>query len=314
MTEKRIGNGMDMIKYVLSKNVSSLNFFEMLPRINNIVQEGTPFLLDFSYVKWIDGNVIPNMLLLGHWLERKTGYIPTIRLGRDFQSGHLKKYLYYINFFYYADDVYKFEDPDERYKGWEGKNMDKENRTLFFSFPYAEIKNEKELPKRKLILEKRNYEARRAIYDILTDFFVYYFSEFNYGSYDEKMNRILDILSQIVSNSILRGLSEAYLTVQAVYIKRRILVSASDRGIGMKRGIEYTKTSEYLDKKGHYSIDKDELDEKEAIVQSMYYRKDSEIYGLYTAINHLLEMDGTIRIHSNDTKIILEKNVNLFNI
>ena len=132
---------------------------------------------------------------------------------------------------------------------------------------------------------------------------------FNYGPRDEKYNRLSDIFGQIIGNSISKGISEAYLTVQANYKRKRIIISASDCGCGMKQSMLFNRTSENIDPKGFFLLEQNPASEEEAIVESLYYRRESGIYGLYHAVLELIDKwNGIIRIHSNDTQLILTNN------
>lgn len=86
--------------------------------------------MDFSDIVHIDAVVIPNLIILGRDLRKKTGYIPFIRLGENLDAGYLKKYLYGINFYKISDEFYYYEN--DRYGGMEGKKMDSRNTTEYF--------------------------------------------------------------------------------------------------------------------------------------------------------------------------------------
>ena len=107
----------------------------MLTGLSGICEMGRQILIDLSDVKRVDGNVIPVLILMGEWIEEKTGIMPVIRLGRDFKAGYLKKYLDGIGFYRYTYGVYLYEDEYDQYGGYLGKNMDEKNGIMYFPYP-----------------------------------------------------------------------------------------------------------------------------------------------------------------------------------
>lgn len=300
------------MEILVNKYLSSIEFYKLLSLLDIAVKKKERILLDFSYVTRIDGNVIPNLIILGKWIEKNTGYIPMIRLGKSYESGYLKKYLYGINFFTMTENTYQYEDPEERYGGWNGKEMDKKNTTKHYVCPYNSSSfplNEQEEHDLELVGEVVKDKAIKEC----TPFIKKYLMDFNYGNIDENTNRLADIIGQFVSNSIIRGLSDVYLTLQANYTRKKIMMSISDSGIGIRKAINYKYMKEKINDtssgNGYFIIKKENLDEKESIIQSIYYRKNSTIYGLYNAIKDILDMNGIIRIHSVDVQLILTKKI-----
>ena len=298
------------MEYSVSQYLSSLDFYRMVSNLDALMYANEQIVIDMSEVYRIDGNVIPNLILMGKWIERKTGIIPLIRLGRSFNAGYLKKYLFGMKFYEYTRNIYRYEDEYDKYGGFEGKDMDRRNMTLHYDFPYNEYED---LPHEGDSRQKfRNVEGESAAYRVIRDtkdFLYNYFDMFNYGPRDEKYNRLSDILGQIVGNSMSKGISEAYLAVQANYKRKKIIVAASDSGCGMRASMIFNRTKQNIDVKGYFLLDCDPKTEEVAIVESLCYRRESKIYGLYHAILELIaKWDGIVRIHSNDTQLILTNN------
>lgn len=298
------------MEYKVSQYLSSLDFYRMMSNLDVLMHVDEQIVIDMSEVHRIDGNVIPNLILMGKWIERKTGIIPVIRLGRTFNAGYLKKYLFGMKFYEFTRNIYRYEDDNDKYGGFEGKDMDRRNVTLHYDFPYNEYEDLPHGDDSRQIF--RNAEGERATNRVIRDtkdFLYNYFDMFNYGPRDEKYNRLSDILGQIVGNSMSKGISEAYLTVQANYKRKKMIVAASDSGCGMKESMVFNRSKQNIDVKGYFLLDGDPKTEEEAIVESLCYRRESEIYGLYHAILELIDKwNGIVRIHSNDTQLILTNN------
>lgn len=292
--------------------LSSVQFFNLLREIETMKIGKEQVLLDLSGVHRIDGNVIPNLLLLGNWLEKKTGYIPVIRMGKSFESGYLKKYLYGIKFYEHSKSVYLFEDPTDQYGGFEGKSMDSLNNTWHTEFPFFDvIQDNSDIQKKETEINRYSNEIKRKVFFETKMFLNDYLRKFEYGDTEDKENGIADIIIQMVSNAIERGFSECYFTLQANYTKKSILIAVSDRGIGMRNSINRQRNGKWsVGNEDKYSFFKRDVNsELEAIIEGVYYRKNSSVYGLYNAISQIIDMFGTVRIHSNDTQVILTNRI-----
>lgn len=298
------------MEYKVSQYLSSIEFYAMVSNLNMAMRTDEEILVDFSEVRRIDGNVITNLILMGKWIEDRTGRIPVIRLGRTFEAGYLKKYLFGMKFYEFTKNIYRYEDENDKLGGLEGKDMDRRNMTLYYRFPYTEYEELSEDDQsRQLFRNKVGELARDSVVRDTKDFLYTYFDMFNYGPRDERYNRLSDIFGQIIGNSMSKGASEAYMTVQANYKRKKIIVSASDRGCGMKKSMTFNRSEQNIDPKGFFLLSDNPKSEEEAIIESLFYRKDSGIYGLYHAVLQLIETwSGVVRIHSNDTQLILTKN------
>ena len=300
--------------YKVRKHLSSIEFFNMISDLNGICVMGRQILLDFSDVKSIDGNVVPNLILMGKWIESRTSVIPVIRMGRDFQAGYLKKYLDGIGFYRFTYGIYLYEDEYDKYGGYIGKDMDKKNGTLFFQYPRLTIKEAKTHGERRSILLRECEYAKKDIFRNVIPFLENYIRKNHTSCIGDTIDRIADIIAQMVSNSIMWGESDVYVTIQANHKRNQILLSASDSGIGMKSGIE-NRMKENTDRMdGYYYFDKYKCNysEVEAIIQSIYYRKNSSVYGVYNVLKDILHMKGIMRIHSNTKQLILTENTKAY--
>lgn len=292
------------MEYKMANIVSSREFYRMIDELNRTLHEGENCILDFTSISRIDALVIPNLILLGRLIESKTKFIPYIRLGEDLSAGYLKNYLAQIGFYSLSEPFYYYENPYGKYGGLIGKRMDKRNTTECFSF-----------------LDGEAIARRRLFYNILP-YLDFYLNEFNiYKSEDVNPlniasfnnNIIAKFLEQMIDNTFEYGECDAYVTVQTNYKMNRIYLSISDYGFGFYKSIMGEKNSKLFsdnnddDVDGYNVLKRQPVNEFEAILIGMYKRKNSKTYGLFNVIKKVLQYKGVIRIHSNDSQIILDE-------
>lgn len=292
------------MEYKITQYLSSREFYKMLSHLEDIVSDNDVVILDFTEVRRIDAVVIPNLLLLGTWIEEKSHTIPYIRLGDDISAGTLKSYLAGINFYELSNSYFMYENEEEKYSGLFGKKMDKRNTTQLFEY------------KSGLDVAKR-----RICYN-LAPFMRYYLNHFvdeNEIKQDSRMEYIYEdnilgiFVEELIENSFVYGKCDAIVTVQANYNKKRIYLSVSDNGDGMMKRIteqiiKSMKEPDYRPDKigsGYNVLKREPHNELEAIWIALYKRKYSDIHGLFNVVRRVLFIGGTVRIHSNDTQLIL---------
>lgn len=288
------------MEYKMRKNISSYQFYEMLGDIERLLNRNgaEQILLDFTEVQTIDALAIPNLIFLGKFIRDKTGYIPYIRLGEDIQAGRLKKYLNDINFYNVSTPFFLYENGEySKYGGMYGIDMDPRNTTQYFSLRGDIIKIEEEM-------------IRRIYYELLP-FLTKYLNQFdienrkNVDALSEEVfenNIIANLIKQMMLNCVVHAKSDAIITIQANYKRKKILVAVSDQGKGFLSSI----LNKPISLSGGYDIlRKPPENELEAIYAGIYKRKDVKEYGLYNMIEKVLNCYGTVRIHSNNTRLIL---------
>lgn len=293
------------MEYKVGEILSSREFYNMVDVIDAILKKNEIFTLDFSEVNSIDAVTIPNLLFLGKYIEDKTSNIPYIRLGDDLYSGYLKNYLFNIGFYRLSKRYYYYENDDEKYSGFMGKNMNGLNTTEFFSY--------------KSGLE----EAQRKLFDNIYPFIKKYFKKFTINNNETKSdeafnalafdnNTVAMFMSQMIDNSFRRGKSDAIITVQINYKKQRVYLSVADSGMGFLKAqvTNMNNNGDFISKEdegdpGYNIIGRLPCNEVEAVLVGIYKRKDSQTYGLYNIIKMVMELKGVIRIHSNNVQYIL---------
>lgn len=291
------------MEYKVVQILSSREFYKMVDILNEILESDNICILDFTDVVGIDAVVIPNLLLLGRYIEKKTNNIPYIRLGEDLSAGYLKKYLLGIKFYELSDSYFYYEDAIGKYGGLVGKSMDKRNTTECFKFEDGVV-----------------VAQRRLFYKVLP-FIENYLDVFRKekintsGVMDKNAfcnNDIAHFLKEMIENTFLYAGTDVIITVQTNYKKGKIFLSVSDPGIGFYRSMQ-----DNMDEKGNFLPREGEVDcgrnilgrrpknEEEAILVGIYKRVQSKTYGLFNVIKKILELKGIVRIHSNDRQIIL---------
>lgn len=291
------------MEYKVAEILSSREFYKMIDILDEILEQNEICVLDFTNVRRIDAVVIPNLILLGKYLERRTNNIPYIRLGEDLSAGYLKKYLMGIKFYDLSDSYFYYENPENKYGGLIGKSMDKRNTTEIFNYEEGSL-----------------VAQRRLFYNVLP-FVDNYFTSFrrettnSEGVFDINTfnnNDIARFLKEMIDNTFIYAKTDVIVTVQTNYKKGKIFLSVADSGMGFYNSMckNMDESGKFIPKEG----DKDDginilgrkpENEEEAIMVGVYKRMKSKTYGLYNVVKNILELSGVVRIHSNNRQIIL---------
>lgn len=290
------------MEYKVVPILSSREFYKMVDILNIITRPDETCILDLTNVNRIDAVVIPNLLLLGEFIEKKTTNIPWIRLGEDLSSGYLKKYLMNIKFFELSKPYFYYENEFDKYSGLVGKEMDRRNTTERFLLDEGPV-----------VAQRRFYYK---IYPFIRDFLDYFNTDENafenvWDSNTFYNNTIATFLKEMIDNSFQCGRSDVIITVQKNYKKEKIFLSISDSGMGFLASMlqnmdEYGNfiPREDIDP-GYNILGKLPEDDVEAIIIGIYKRMHSKTYGLFNVVKRTLMLHGTIRIHTNNIQFIL---------
>ena len=284
-----------MLKY--SGRITIFYFYNtILSQIEELKKHGFEgcIVLDFSDVVEIESSVIPNLLILGNYIEVNMKSKPVIYIDETKTSGALKRYFYGIGFFNLCEQSERFYFDCNKYTGWpETKKMDESNTTVYFRKATLEelaISQEPEYP----LLSKRIWED---IYSNLYIFSSRYlgayqeFSEYNDTRSEMESNMALSMSHELIKNSLVHGKSYSYVTYQINRSRKKIYLTLSDFGMGFYNT---------LNRKGIKV-----QDEGMAIIKGISMRADESGYGLYDVVCRTLKQCGIVRIHSNNTKIVL---------
>lgn len=263
---------MDNYIIEIKNNLTSYVFYNtLLPKLHDYYVKNSQekLVFDFSQVKSIDPTVIPNLLCVGYIISSYSNEPAELLISNNIISTELKRYLNEIKFIKYAEMYNLFSFDDSLKGGWTETKMSPLNTTLLFNSTESEEETWSKLIRINNFLSK-------------------YLSEFNlvYNS----SNLILELSKEIIQNSKIHGRSFAFMTLQYNYLKEKVYLSYSDCGIGFMNSLN--------------EAGKSASDELEAICEGIFSRY-GKPFGLYNVISRIINRNGIVRIHSNNTQLIL---------
>lgn len=270
-------NMVDKIFIEVPRDLTSYEFYNnLLLQLNHLdVKEGQEIVFDFSRTFSIEPLTIPNLLCLGYKIKKLYMHVAKIFIPDMNYSGEIKNYLNEIGFVKYAERYGLFTFVTSPYGGISGKKIDPICGSLYF-----DINNSVD-------------EINRGVDMCISPFANRYLSSFeNMCIIDDKVyygNEITEFLEELILNCKIHARSFSFITMHAKYSVGRIFIAVSDYGLGFKKTMTGNITYE---------------DEASAILAGVYKRKNSKVYGLFNVIRRILEYDGKVRIHSNDTQIV----------
>ena len=265
----------------MPERISTSAFYEsILPQVyESLAHKEKDVLFDFSDVTRINSLAIPDLLCMGLLLRISNDKLPVIYIPETMGKENLKSYLYQIGFTRLAKEQKMFDFYYSPTAGMEGVEMDPLCTSFFFSAD-----------------DSKDYIARKVSFYV-NEFAKKYLKEFSYRdiNVDENgepyivyKNAIVDFLSQLLENCSIHSSSFSIATLHANYKEKKIYISVSDMGRGfLHTPYNYGCISEY-----------------EAIMRSVYKRKDETLYGLYNVIEKVMMHAGLVRIHSNNTRVV----------
>lgn len=260
----------------IPKDLSSYEFYNnVVKEVNYKVRNGNKIVLDFSKTFRVEPLVIPNLLCLGYFLQDKYKSRAIIDIPDTSYASGIKNYLEQIDFIKYAYQFGLFDFGTSPYGGGYGKEIDPICGTQYFDPEYSDA------------------EIFRGIEESILPFadeYLYKFVKMEQKNNEiYYVNEIAEFLAEIIINCKIHARSFSFTTLHAKYSTGKIYISVSDMGGGF---------GSTIDSKSEIS------EEEEAILYGVYKRRESKIYGLYNVIRRVLEFDGKVRIHSNNTQII----------
>ena len=267
-----------------------LDKIKMLRFYNDI--EG--IVLDFSRTYKVEPLVIPNLLCLGYIIRVLFKVTPVIRIPDTSTAGPLKKYLDSIGFISLAKKYNLYEFESSPYGGMEGKTIDPLCATLFFNSAES-IDN---------ITRGVEYYIKPFTEEYLGNFNIGLIQSFYNEQYNSYSNEITQFLQEIILNCQKHARSFSFTTLHAKHSNKMIYISVSDCGCGFLKSI-LNRNDE------SNQLMKNPENELQAIMIGVYKRKDSKIYGLYNVIKRTIELNGKVRIHSNNTQVIFTPRIKI---
>lgn len=261
----------------IPRDLTSYEFYNnILPQESNQrIQGAENIVLDFSKTYRIEPLVIPNLLGFGYEIRKKYNNTAQIYIPETSYAGALKNYLNEIEFTKYVNKYGLFQFISSPYGGMQGKKIDPMCGTLYF-----DVNNSMD-------------EIIRGLEYYIAPFAEEYLYNFKSEKQNSKgiyyRNEITQFLEEIITNCKLHAKSFSFTTLHAKYSVKKIYISVSDFGCGFSNTInQFHKNN----------------DEISAIMEGIYKRRESKVYGLYNVIKRILEYEGKVRIHSNSVQVI----------
>ena len=287
------------IKYALTPQMFYGVFLKEMQKYFSVIRYRTdePWILYLNLARCpeIEGTVIPNLLVVGYIVGKRTGLKPFLYIPQRGES-KLWNYLNDIRFF-------ELNERNEIYHVLVSGSRTGE------SYGFADYCTTTFL--RKNLSEEQVTEYLRKRY---SELFTKHLINFEYTVMSARIPmpysiNILEVFcKQLCYNSVSHGGSFCYTTMQVNYKKRRIFISVSDCGKGMYR----TFLSKVL--KGYEPLilprnmqeyrRTEELEFK-AIIEGLIYRFYEEKYGIWSVLRDIMDMKGIIRFHSGKMRVTI---------
>lgn len=269
---------------VVPENVTSYVFYnEIMNDVFDSFDETDieNFIFDFSKVNFINPKVFPNLLSLGIILKNYLKKSPQIYF---IPNPNLFKYLDEIKFFYINRKFGIFELNEDVIGGY---STDTRGMAENCAIHFFDVNTRK-----KEIFEKySNY---------------YLLALKNKHIKDEKARRLIDIISEFTENACIHSETGSFVSSQ-INTNKYFYVSISDYGIGFRKSFgKKEKEKGYLPQFYRQFPDSSYIN-LFSIIEAIFYNSKKKVYGIFSGIKAVLELNGTIRIHSTDTQLILTK-------
>jgi hypothetical protein len=257
-------------------------------------------IFDFTEVTYIDALVIPNLLSVGYIIKKATNKIPIISAINNSiyaYKTNIMQYLYDIGFTKHAKNYGLFEIHDY--------NIDKSKKMLpeyCTTFCFNDGKQSKESIAEQIMLESGQ---------LFNEHLKEYFDDDEIFGYK---NIFAKFAAELCNNSAMHGKSFSFMTIQSNRGQEKVSIAVSDCGCGFyeslyKKIINKSLERPLLTIENEGFLDKNtENLSLHSIIECTFYRYFDRAYGIWDIAKTVLNNGGVIRIHSNDSRIILTPN------
>jgi len=306
----------------------------------------SPVLFDFSRVKMIDPLVLPNLLCTGFWIYEYRGISAQIFVPSNLESLALRTFLHRTGFVRLAQTYNLFEF-DASISGGLGDAVSRPtlNKIELFEGVYQPTDGE-EGPFSRLDMSRTKEQAwerlKLSFVPFIREFLQKSTDKYVLTHKEKISSDLLFFCREVVENALLHGKSFCFLNMQySSSYGKQIKISISDCGVGFRKSInadrsrslkilalrerlrvagahrgrlekeieelrtrDYPLSEEDITRLAAYPYLCSELD---GIVYGLLSRN-KKPYGLYSIHDKIVHtLGGTIRIHSNDTQLILSE-------
>lgn len=259
------------------------------------IDESWILYLNLARCPSIEGTVIPNLLIVGYIVGKRTKCRPILYIPQRGES-KLWNYLNDIRFMELNESNRIYDILVSGSQAGESYGFADYCTTTFL---------------RKNLNEVQITEYLRKRY---TNLFTKHLTNFEYVVVGTKISvpytvNILEVFcKQLCYNAVFHGGSFCYTTMQANYKEKRIFISISDCGQGMYRTFLSKVMNNYepaiLPKNMNEYKRTEEL-EFRAIIEGLIYRFYEDIYGIWSVLRDIMDMKGIIRFHSGKMRVII---------
>lgn len=292
----------------LDTNATSFSFYNsLLPNLSAYYREypGRESLptISFENVEWLDPLIIPNIIGAGIVLKKYHRRPIPLKL---VWNPRLLYFLNEIGFFQVIDNpILQIYDYNKDYVG--GFPSDKKYRDkhkLHYYFPdmnYYKIPTNQQATYRNNMFEQLRYNHIPNDYrEVIGD---------QGALTSTEINRALNVLTEIICNSVLYSESECFSFIQTNAYGTSL--SISDCGIGFKGSFDKKKIDlplyRELKEKVSSRINRDASDFL-IILDVLDYSKRQERENLWDLKNLVIKNHGKLRIHYNSTQLVFTHN------
>ena len=320
------------------KKLTSYAFYTViLPQFHACLQQPTTdqIIFDFSDVEFIDSLVLPNLLCVGYWIVNRFDKPAKISVPSSAKYSRIRTYLSKSNFLKIARNYGLFIFDDNIEGGLLLSDYKSSINNIFVYEPFLKSDGRTDEEKTK---ERIYNQLQRTLKVFLADFItVYQDADFDYASLRKKL---FSFCYEMIENAILHGNSFCFLGLQ-YYSTHRIKIAISDCGRGFMNSInddrsrsidirfyedelelhvnnpdlysdlskEKNRIAEQCPQLHDYDIDRliqypEMQSEAQGISYGLLTRVKFKTYGLFH-VYQSLPKGGIIRVHSNDTRLIL---------
>ena len=325
-------------------NLTSYSFYNVIIRyLHNYFANNNAdrILFDFTNARLIDPLVLPNLLCAGYWIAELCDHPAEIFVPGNSDFASTRTFLSKTRFVSLAQQYNLFEFNSEISGNLTATNYRSTlNRIELFQ---NVLTDDGEIDIQKTRQSAWN-QLDRSLTPFIEEFLSRSSEKWLLRSKDKVIDILLSVCREIIENSLFHGLCFCFLDMQYIPWGKQIKISISDCGKGFKNAINAdqkrsqrivflnsalkncTDHVEKLALEAERDLLRDECyplgekdterlsgypymhDELQGIVYGLLARKSSKRYGLYDVLDQVVaKMDGTIRLHSNDTQLILTK-------
>jgi len=131
---------------------------------------------------------------------------------------------------------------------------------------------------------------------------------------ENKIDKILRVFEEMIWNAIVHGESDCFACLQSNMGRstefKKAFIAISDGGIGFLRSLlsktDYGYKTKFISPT--LLLNNKQYCNLAAILEAIFYRHKKEVFGIYDVISMASKENGTVRIHTENTQLVLTPN------